>query len=264
MSDRSGLIEAALADPRLAGVLGQGDWYLVGSRTFGADDELSDWDTMLLTARDGVDVPSEDVLDEIFAIRRPVVDREPDLELHVAWRRAGAVDLTALGPADRAEREAGLAEWAFELEHAIPLRTTTGVGEAYRAHVAGLFHDRRPELAATAYRGFRASRNAAVACLPRDDPAAQALTAAACAGYAARFWLLANNHAYPYDKWVLQVLRQHPDAAEVVAAMTSALDGGASPARRFDALWELWRLVDLARARTAAGDELSPPPRHGW
>ncbi|MBM7783651.1 hypothetical protein [Tenggerimyces flavus] len=245
MSDRSGLVAAALADPRLAGPLDQGDWYLVGSRTFGAGDELSDWDTVLLTARDGVDVPSEDVLDEIFAIRRPVVDRKPDLDLHVAWRRVGAVDLTALGPADRTEREAALTEWAFELAHAIPLRVTNGVGEVYRAQVAERFERDRPELTATAYRAFRTSRNAAVACLPRDDPAAQALTAAACAGYAARFWLLANGHAHPYDKWLLHALRRHPDAALVVAAITAALDGGSSPAQRFDALWELWRLVDL-------------------
>ncbi|HEY2791814.1 MAG TPA: glycosyltransferase, partial [Micromonosporaceae bacterium] len=46
------LVTQAFADPELAAVLGAGDWYLVGSRIRAFADELSDWDTMLLTPQE--------------------------------------------------------------------------------------------------------------------------------------------------------------------------------------------------------------------
>ena len=97
--------------------------------------------------------------------------------------------------------------------------------------------------ASQAYRAFRTSRNEAVACLPRADAAAQALTAAACAAWAARYWLLAGGVPHPADKWLLRALERDPGSAPLLAAIRVAVDLRGDPATRFDALWRLWQLV---------------------
>jgi hypothetical protein len=256
------LVALAQASEPMASVLGGGDWYLVGSRGAGVDDDLSDWDTILLT---GYDVEPEDLpresLDAAFGVSRPAVPGPPDLALHVRWRRVAGVDVQVVGPAGRLARERDLpAVWAFELRHAIPLRLTAEIGEPYRAHVAGQFARRRSELARHAYREFRTSRNEAVASLPRDDHAAQALTAATCVGWAARHWLLAEGVPHPSDKWLLRVLERDHGPATLLAAMRAAVDLRHEPAVRFDELWRLWELVDdhartVGDGHSGAGDE---------
>ena len=240
------LVALARASESIASVLAAGDWYLLGSRGAGAADDLSDWDTVLLTESDAEheDVPRE-VLDAAFAVSRPAVQGTPDLALHVRWRRAAGVDLQVVGPAGRLARERDLPSvWAHELRHAVPLWLAAGIGEPYRAHVADLFALRSPELARRAHREFRTSRNEAVACLPRADHAAQALTAAACVGWAARHRLLADGVPHPSDKWLLRVLERCPGASSLLPAMRVAVDLRHEPAVRFEALRRLWELVD--------------------
>ena len=240
------LVALAQASESMASVLTGGDWYLLGSRGAGVDDHLSDWDTVLFT---GSDIEHEALprgsLDAAFAVSRPTVQGTPNLALHVQWRRAAGVDVQVVGPAGRLvlEREL-LTVWAHELRHAIPLRLAVGIGEPYRAHVADQFARRRPELALRAYREFRRSRNEAVASLPRVDHAAQALTAAACVCWAARYWLLAEGLPHPSDKWLLRMLERSHGATTVLAVMRVAVDLRNEPSVRFDALWRLWELVD--------------------
>ena len=93
------LVAAAFADADLAGVLGRGDWYLVGSRARGFHDDLSDWDTALLTSHD----PSPE-------------------------------ERRLVGRAHR--EEDGNPIWADDMRKAIPLSLRAGVGEPYRALVA--------------------------------------------------------------------------------------------------------------------------------
>lgn len=240
------LVERAYADPVVAGVLASGDWYLIGSHTFGAGDELSDWDTVLLTADDDVGGLPDDVVDAAFGVVRPEpAGGVPDLDLHVRFRGARMVDIEVLGPSARAERESsGLAEWAFQLGHAVPLGSAGSAGERYRREVLARFEVACAGLAAEEYARFRRGRNAAVATLPRNDPAAQALTAGVCVGQAARFWLLALGLPYPSDKWLLHELARVPGAEPVLAALRACLDQRKSAASRFDAFWTLWRLVD--------------------
>ncbi|GAA5031905.1 hypothetical protein [Actinopolymorpha pittospori] len=238
------LVRTALADPRIEAVLRHGDWYLLGSRAMTAEDDLSDWDTVVLTSEDvDHDVPA-DVLDEAFAVTRPRLASPPSLELHIRWRRSQAIELRALGPSGRASRERDLAEWAFQLRHAVPLRLAADVGEPYRAQVEARFDRDRHRLAQRAYEEFRTCRNQAVATLPRSDQAAEALTAALCVRHAAQFWLLAAGEPHPGAKWLLHTLERHPGAGEVLAAMRTAVDLRHEPEQRFDALWTLWRLVD--------------------
>lgn len=207
-----------------------------------AADDLSDWDTVVLSPENvDHDVPDE-VLDEAFSVTRPQLT--PSLELHVRRRRAQAIELRVLGPSARAVRERDLAEWAFEMRHAVPLRLTAEVGERYRAQVEAWFDRDRPGLARRVYADFRTSRNQAVATLPRSNQAAQALNAALCVRHAARFWLLAVGEPHPSDKWLLHTLERRSGTEEVLAAMHTIVDLRHDPAQRFDALWTLWRLVD--------------------
>lgn len=246
VSSAAELVALAQAIEPMATVLTAGDWYLVGSRCAGMADHLSDWDTVLFTGSDiGYEDLARESLDAAFAVSRPTVHGTPNLALHVLWQQAAGVDVQVVGPTGREAREREqLAVWAHELRHAIPLRLAVEIGEQYRAHVADRFERRWPELALHAYREFRTSRNEAVASLPRADHEAQALTAGACVGWAARYWLLAEGVPHPSDKWLLRALELSHGAATLLAAMRVAVDLRHEPSVRFDALWRLWKLVE--------------------
>jgi hypothetical protein len=230
--------------------LNEGSWYLVGSRAAGFGDGFSDWDTMLLLAKDPSDKDSlAGLSDEIFGTQRPPVAGPPTLDLHHRWRAANAVDINVLSPGACRGREIdNLAEWAFDLRHAIPLALAGDTGERYRDRVAERFRRSRSRLATSSYLAFRKSRNEAVATLPRQDQAAQTLTASCCVAHAARFWLLAAGEPHPADKWLLAALRRCADA-ETVGVMAVALDIRRTPSDRFDALFQLWEAVDEQAVR---------------
>jgi hypothetical protein len=247
------LVAAGLADPVVAAVVAAGDWYLVGSRALGLSDGLSDWDTIVFldAARDSGRL-SRAHLDHVFGTARPPLGRPPDLAAHVSWRGVAGVDVEVADPRVRARRERdGLAPWADELRHAVPLRLSTGIGERYRAQIAARFADAAGRLAEEAYRGFRLARNQAVASLPRPDRATQALTSAECVCQAARFWLLADAEPHPSDKWLLAALAGSSGTEPLLEAMRGAVDASSDPAARFDALWRLWQLVDQRAAEAA-------------
>jgi hypothetical protein len=248
------LVRTALGDPRIAAVVGEGDWYLTGSRAIGADDELSDWDTMVfLSGEKAVADLSGTHLDQVFAVVRPDLPWPPDLAGHVRWRAAAGVEIELLGPDARAVRERHLVEWAYELRHAVALRASTGFAEDYRRQVAGLFAARLVQLTQRAYGGFRSARNQAVSRLARPDAATQVLTAAHCVTEAARFWMLAGGQPHPVRKWLLHALGRLEGTGDLLILMRAALDPYGAPEARFDALWDLWRLVD-ERAVSAAVD----------
>ena len=209
----------------------------------GAADDLSDWDTVVLSDRDcDDDELLSDYVNGALGIARPEADGPPSLALHVRFRRAAAVEVAVLGSTARAERErVSPVVWAYELRHALPLHVSAGVGETYRARVADAFSRQRPQLAGDAYRNFRQSRNEAVAALARPDEAAQIVAAAACVRYAARFWLLASGEPHPGDKWLLPALEHEP---ALVRTLRVAVDVRPSPSDRFDALWALWERID--------------------
>ncbi|GEM_PF-5131196 len=225
-------------------------------RATGHAGDLSDWDTVLFWDDDAGEadvIPGS--IDDVFGVERAAPTGNLDLTFHVASRRVGAVDIEVMGPSIRAKREeVSLAEWAYQLRYAVALSDAAGTGPAYVAHVANSFDQRTLDLAAAAYGEFRRTRNEAVSTLPREDKLAQQLTAAACLSTAARFWILAGGDPHPTEKWLMTVLRSDPGATELVTAMEVA--GGVSPsaADRFDALLDVWRLVD-ARARDAGMDE---------
>ncbi len=255
------LVTRAFADPDLADLLGRGDWYLVGSRARGFHDQLSDWDTALLTAHDPTSAERALVtrapLDRVFGIERPPAPVTSDLRDHVAWRRAGAVEISVFGPAGRAHRaEGGNAIWACDMRDAIPLRVEGGVGEPYRAEAVAAFEADRCRLRDDEYLRFRMSRNEAAASLTRADPMAQAVTQGLCAQHAFRFWLLAAGSPYPADKWLAAALTATGGATEMLRAARVMTDTTASPDVRFDALWSLWRLVDARAAETGVAAEL--------
>jgi hypothetical protein len=264
------LVARAFADADLAGLLGRGDWYLVGSRARGFHDELSDWDTALLTAHDPS--PAErklvtrESLDRVFGVVRPPAPVTSDLRDHVAWRRAGGVEISVFGPAGRAHRaEDGNPIWACDMRDAIPLRVDAGVGvgEPYRAEAAAVFEAGRVRLRDDEYLRFRMSRNEAAATLARTDPMAQAITLGVCAQHAFRFWLLAAGSPYPAAKWLPAALAATSEATDLLAATRAMTDVAASAAVRFDALWSLWRLIDARAAEVGvAADLLTGSPFH--
>lgn len=233
-----------LADDRLTRLLRAGGWYLVGSRAAGFDDGFSDWDTVVLSSAEVSDENMlTDLADEIFDIERPRVVVPPTLDVHRRWRSAGAVDIKVLGPTACRRRELEApAEWAFDLQHAIPLSAVSEDAERYRAGALERFERTRPELAADTYAAFRRYRNDAVATLARPDEAGQALTAAMCVAHAARFWLLADGAPHPAGKWLLLALRHRE--APTLEAMAAAVDLRLRPADRFQALWQLWEAID--------------------
>jgi hypothetical protein len=255
------LIARAYADADLAGLLERGDWYLVGSRARGFDDELSDWDTCLLTPHDPS--PAERALltrpslDRVFDVERPPVPVPSDLSTHIAWRRAGGVEISVFGPAGRAHREeGGNPIWAYDMRDAIPLRVRAGVGEPYRAQISGAFETGRAAHLDEAYLRFRMARNEAAATLARIDALPQAMTAGLCVQHACRFWLLAAGSPYPADKWLPAALRAVDDAAELMAVARTVTDATTAPHERFDALWSLWRIVDARAADVGVDPDL--------
>ena len=255
------LVAAAFADADMAGLLGRGDWYLVGSRARGFHDDLSDWDTALLTPHD----PSPDErrlvdrasLDRVFGIERPPVAVLSDLATNVAWRRSGGVEISIFGPAGRAHREEdGNPIWAYDMRDAIPLSVHAGVGEPYRALVAAAFEDHRVGARDDAYLRFRMARNDAAATLTRSDPIAQAITTGNCAQHASRFWLLAAVSPYPADKWLPAALAAIDGPADLLDAARTVTDATATPDVRYDALWTLWRVIDTRAAEVGVSEEL--------
>jgi hypothetical protein len=220
--------------------------YLVGSRSLGLGDDLSDWDTIIFTVNDQIDEGSfSDGLDEAFGVIRPMLQNVVNLDFHIETRRARGVDITILGPEARRERERLFpAEWVYQLRHAIEINEGTGITKSYIARVMKEFEAKSPELAQRAYKGFRESRNEAVSILPRADFATQALTASSCVAYAARFWLLAMKEPLPTEKWILQRLSRFDDTTELLSIMRIAVDLRQTASSRFDAPWRLWALVD--------------------
>lgn len=251
------LVSLALADRDIGRLLADGDWYLTGSRAAGLHDDLSDWDTIVLSRSD----PTVDQraavgrsrLDTVFGIVRsasvPVT-----LDAMRAQRRAQAVEINVYGPAGRAHRASdGSVIWAYDLRHAVALQTGAGVGEPYRQRIADAFEQRRATLCGDAYLRFRMARNESAQTLSRSDPVPRALTTARCVRHAARFWLLAGGEPYPADKWLVSALARDPAAEDLVPLMRDLTDATADPATRFEAVSTLWRLVD-ARAEAVGVD----------
>ena len=240
------LTTLGLRDENLAPVIRRGDWYLVGSRALGTADELSDWDTIVfVSADDGARQPSSALVDRVFEVQRPQLSWPPDLAGHIRWRGVAAVEVAVMDPTACEHREhEDLASWAHELACAVPLHISTGVGERYQVAVADRFAEQARRLAEREYRDFRLARNQAVAALARTDVATQALTSARCVGFAGRFWMLASGHPYPADKWLLTVVEGAADSGALPGLLRQVLDADRGAAARFDALWEVWRLVD--------------------
>ena len=255
------LVARAYADADLAGLLGRGDWYLVGSRARGFDDELSDWDTCLLTAHDPSPqdraIVSRPSLDRVFGVERPPAPVPSDLRTHVAWRRSGGVEISVFGPAGREHREeGGNPIWAYDMRDAIPLRVQAGVGDPYRAQIGAAFETARAAHRDEEYLRFRMSRNEAAATLGRTDALAQAITAGLCVQHACRFWLLAAGSPYPADKWLPAALRTVDDAADLLAVACTVTDAATEPEVRFAALWTLWRIIDARAAEVGVDPDL--------
>lgn len=255
------LVARAFADADLAGLLGRGDWYLVGSRARGFEDALSDWDTTLLTAHDPIPedraVVARAALDRVFGVDRPPVPGPSDLGAHIAWRRSGGVEISIFGPAGRAHRaEGGNPIWAYDMRDAIPLRLEAGVGEPYRATAAVAFETGRVGQRDDAYLRFRMSRNEVAATLVRTDAMTQAITAGLCVAHAFRFWLLAAGSPYPADKWLAAALTAAGGAGDLLAVARVVTDAASTPEVRFAALASLWQLVDARAAEAGVGDDL--------
>jgi hypothetical protein len=240
-----------LASP-LRSLLTSGDWYLVGSRSTGHDDDLSDWDTILLTGPDAstlpaqIEVPDQATIDEAFGVVRPELEGRPDLGFHIAWRSAGAVDLDVISPAAADERAEDLSSWAYELRHAILLNRGSGAGEQYRAEVSSRFDEAAPLLARESYAAYRLARNQAVSALARDDVAVRLLLNGQCAAAAARTWFLAAGLPAPSAKWVLHELAATRGGDEFAILLRAILQMDAAPRaeRWFDVHLTIWELLD--------------------
>ncbi|HKE65007.1 MAG TPA: hypothetical protein VKB59_10220 [Micromonosporaceae bacterium] len=257
------LVRDAFANEELRHVVTAGDWYLVGSRATGFDDELSDWDTIVLSradpSADDRRTTSRSRLDQIFRVDRPSDALPSYLGRFRAVRRAQGVEINVYGPAGRTHRDgdgAGDVIWAYDLRHAVALCVEAGVGEPYRRQVAAAFAQRCRALRDAAYLRFRMARNEVAATLARSDRLAQELAAARCVRNAARFWLLAREEPYPADKWLPSALARDPAAGELMPLIRVVLDGGADPSARFDATWSLWRTIDDRAVGVGADPEL--------
>jgi hypothetical protein len=257
------LTAVALGDDEIREILAGGDWYLVGSRATGLDDDLSDWDTIVLSRDDPTDdqrrSTSRARLDELFGVDRPVAGVPADLNEYRSVRRAHGVEINVYGPAGRMHRDGdgtGDVIWAYDLRHAIALRTDAGVGEPYRHQVAAAFTQRCRALRDDAYLRFRMARNEVAATLVRSDVIAQHLASARCVRHAARFWLLARDEPYPADKWLPLALERDPAADQVVPLVRRLTDAATAAGLRFDAIHALWRLVDGRAVEVGVDREL--------
>jgi hypothetical protein len=257
------LVAAALDDEAFRAILTDGDWYLVGSRAAGFGDDVSDWDTIVLSRTD----PSPDQrratsrtrLDEIFGIDEPATRPANDLAALRARRCARRVEINVYGPVGRGHRDGdgtGDVIWAYDLRHAVALHTTAGVGEPYRQRIADAFDGRCPTLRDDAYLRFRTARNEVVATMLRSEPVAQALTTAGCGRQAARFWLLARGEPYPADKWLAAALADDSAATDLIPLIRRLTDASADQVTRFDAATELWQLIDNRAVRVGVGPAL--------
>lgn len=240
------VLEKVAGSAALSSLLEVGDWYLVGSRSSGLSDDLSDWDTVLLVASDAAVVDLDrGLIDRAFGVVRPAWTGGATLEFDTGWRAAGGVDIEVLGPSSREEREAEwLPEWTYTMAHAMPLRLCTDLGERYRQDLAHRFEQERRRLQDRAYLRFRHSRNEAAAMLGRTDWHAQVVTSALCAADAGRFLLLTTGHPFPASKWVLAEIDRAYVDGEVGAVLRTLLDCRKSATERFATLWELWEIID--------------------
>lgn len=223
-----------------------GDWYLVGSRSTGDADALSDWDSILITDAIDAVTPGQSLLDAVFDVHRPVPDGRPTLDFHTVWRSVAAVDLDVVTPVTAAQRAEDLSTWAYELTHAEVLHRGTGAGETYRAALTTRFAAECSTLAQEAYSSYRLARNQAVSALARPDVAIQTMLAGQCAVAAARTWLLAAGQPAPGTKWLLPTLDRTPGGSHLAELLRMVLQfdrpGGADD--RFDAHLDLWEILD--------------------
>ena len=231
---------------KLRRLLLDGDWYLVGSRSTGDADALSDWDSILITDAVDAEAPEQSLLDEVFDVHRPVLDGQPTLDFHIAWRSVTAVDLDIITPATAAQRAEDMSTWAYELSHAQLLHRGTGAGETYRAALTGRFADECPTLAQQAYASYRLTRNQAVSALARPDAAVQTMLAGQCAVAAARTWFLAAGQPAPGPKWLLPTLDRSPGGSHLADLLRIVLHSD-QPGRaddRFDTHLAIWDALD--------------------
>lgn len=223
-----------------------GDWYLVGSRSTGDADALSDWDSILITDTEDAETPSQSVLDAVFGISRPALHGRPNLDFHVAWRSVAAVDLEVVTPDLASRRAEDLSTWAYELTHAQLLHRGTGTGEDYRGAITDRFVAACPTLAQQAYDSYRLARNQAVSALARQDAAVQVMLGGQCAVAAARAWFLAAGQPAPGPKWLLPTLDRSPGGSHLADLLRTVL-GSKPPGTtqdRFDALLAVWDVLD--------------------
>ena len=230
-------------------VLARADWLLVGSRCQPYADDLSDWDTVLLT-RDEVSAGERDHVLGVLGPLAAAATITDTLESHVARRSRGSVDIEVVGPMERLRRESeALVSWTHDLGSARVLYSGAGLSDAYRRHVENRFQSQRHRLMDEAYASFRLARNETAAALGRGAAAVQALTAGQCAIWAGRFWLLSAGEPHPGTKWLLAAMTARPDAADPVGCIDQLLDRSLPASTRYEAMWRLWRLVDQRACR---------------
>ncbi|MFL6138420.1 MAG: hypothetical protein ACJ74O_11535 [Frankiaceae bacterium] len=249
--DDEAITAALLGEPELADLLAAGDVYLLRAQAHRRAGPPGEWDILVLLADDR-DVPEmlttplgEDTVGAL-AVR---AGRSPPGD----GGGLGTLSVDLCGPAARRDREArDLSIWRFQLAGAQPLHAGWGGGEGYRAGVAARFAALRSDFARHEYVQFRAHRHEAAGALRHGDPMSVLLTGALAVRAAMRAWLLWAGRPYPDDSSLRAQLAEDPRGDDLLAAGRRVLHDQASPAERFDALQQMWWLLDRhARAHGA-------------